>query len=234
MSILEVCQRVSPLLGITAPTAVFASTDQVPLEFQQIVRQVLTDLRTANDWSRLTSVAEVTGDGSQESWPVPADFDRFTKYGQIWRPSRNAPMQQVATVDDWLSLTVPDFQNAVNSYWSLFGDNISFSPVLASGEVIKYAYQKKRGAFSYPDMTPKENFSEDADVSIWDESLLEFGVLWRWKSSKGQDYTEELSGFNERLARAVGSDGGPGQPIVSRRSWTRDGYYRRSMGQNVF
>ncbi len=231
MKILEIVTKIAPLMGLAQPGSIFSSTDQEPLEWQAVVNDVVDDIRLAHDWSRLTEFGTVTGNGVDEGFSLPANFDRFTKTGQLWRPSLNRPLQQVGSTDDWIQKTMLTFQNTAYGYWIMVGNQLRFSPILGNAETVRFAYQKKEGVLTDVTLAPKDYFTSDSDAAIWPDVVVRTGLRWRWKANKGVDYTEELADFNTALAKYVESDGGPGQVITSNRAVSR---YQRSMGQYVF
>ena len=54
----------------------------------------------------------------------------------------------------------------------------------------------------------KETFSQDNDTFALPERLLTLGLIWRYRSQKGLDYSEDLATYGNALAQEQNNDKG--------------------------
>lgn len=62
----------------------------------------------------------------------------------------------------------------------------------------------------------KAGFTDDNDVFILSERLLTLSLIWRWRSLKRLEYSEDLTNYETALATATGTDKGARVLVVGR------------------
>ncbi|MBT1155737.1 hypothetical protein J1C56_09045 [Aminobacter anthyllidis] len=224
MSILSVIKQVCPVIGLTVPDAVFASTEREHIELQALANEMAQRIAfDTRDWTRLKVLATITGDGTATGFDLPSDYKRMLKKARVW-PSATpyAPFSHVPDSDDWLAMTVQNYQS-ITGAWTLIGDQIHIKPVMANLATASFFYLSNK-VVKDKDGVPKVEFSADDDVFRLDERVLKLGMIWQWKANKGQAYAEDMVNYEDALAVSSGGDKGSNILAVgqSRRSVNAD------------
>jgi hypothetical protein len=79
---------------------------------------------------------------------------------------------------------------------------------------VAYEYISLNWVLDVDGVTYKAAFTADTDTSVLNEPVMTDGVVWRFKSAKGLDFTEEFQEYEEKVARLVAQDGG-GKPRLN-------------------
>lgn len=221
MTVLSVIQSAATVIGLEVPSVVFSATSREMVEIQRLVNNSARQILEEYDWQRLKKIATITGDGSDEDFALPTDYDRMVKDATLWSSeSVFDNLIHVLSSDEWLMLDTQSMM-VVGPFWTIYGDQIHIKPARANGELVKYFYVSnyvvKSTGSSVGDKTA---FTADDDSFVLDERLLTLNVIWNWKKAKGQDYTAELTDYQEAMSYAVGKDKGSRKIIVGRApSW---------------
>lgn len=188
----------------TVPAAVFSSTDQVIVEMRDLARDVAEDIARACDWRDLTKVAVFTGDGSTTAFAKPTDYDRMAQGEDIVDPpSWFWGYQPVMSVSEWLKRERYSWISPGG--WILLGGQFQFYP--APSGTAEFPYISKNWALSAEGVA-KPAFDQDTDTFALDEGLLTLGLIWRYRSQKGLDYSEDLANYNFSLSQLMTKDKG--------------------------
>jgi hypothetical protein len=182
-------------IGLTPPTAVAASTDGIARRMLRFVNMEGTSLIEEVAWEQLTVIetfATDTVNTAQAAVP-PADWQRLTPECSFWDVALRRPLIGPVSKDVWVKL-VSDNLGSVDRYWTMIGGVLNIFPVSGSADTIRYPYQKKNWVVDVDDME-KERFTADTDVPLIPDKLLELGLIWRWKSSVGLDFAEDMANY---------------------------------------
>lgn len=225
MTVLEVARGVALKVGLAVPSVLYSSTAREMIELGECLNETAAMIAfdCGHDWTRLKTLATLTGDGSALSFSYPSDYRRMLKQAKLWPSAQpNTPLVHYTDTDEWLGMQVQDFQ-AVNGAWTLIGDYIEIrvaSPTdpLGLADTVQFYYISTKYAADAGG-TAKTSFTLDTDTFRLNERLLKLGAIYRWKDGKGQDYGEALSDYESALAEQIGNDRGSkiiavGQPRV--------------------
>ena len=194
-------------MGLTVPTAVYASTDRENVELADVANTVAEDMARHYDWQVLKTIATITGDGTTEDWSLPTDYGRQLQKAMLWVASRPYyPLQHVTDTDTWLGIVTSDIQLSTGQ-WTIYGNQVHIMPALASADTAKYYYITKNIVDPVSGAN-KEAFTLDTDTFLLDEKVLRLGIIWQWKANKGLPYAEDMASYEMALAEAVGRDKG--------------------------
>lgn len=197
MSVLEVCQRVSSVIGIERPSAVFGATDRELIELGDACNDVVEMLVDWTDWPELLVRQTETGDGSTEAFALPTDFKRLPTPGRIWTSRLQYSYDRVDSIDQWNEILVRDY-DYVSGVWITFGGNINIKPAPTATETISYFYVSKN-IVQNSGGTPKALITADDDQLRIPERLLRLGVIWKWFENKKLPYEEHMNDFMEAV-----------------------------------
>jgi hypothetical protein len=60
------------------PSTIFSSTEKTTVEIVDLITEVGVDIMKSHDWSALTKVHTITGNGTDTAFPLPSDYDRMS------------------------------------------------------------------------------------------------------------------------------------------------------------
>lgn len=230
MQILSVIQRMSKVVGMTVPEAVFASDGRSEQEFGALANQCAETIASEHDWQRLRRIATITGDGTSDSFALPADFARMPD-GTMLRTAEG-PMEHVIDHDMWLDWQLRSLTPCAFGAWTIIGDRIEIrygNGVLPSGKVVKYWYQSDKivrtngtaAGSGFPYTLDFEladsgaygsaatSFTADDDHFQLSWRLLELRMVWQWRANKGLPYAEDMTNYEMEKARVVKRERAP-------------------------
>ena len=210
MTILGVVQRASTKIGIARPTVLYAATTQDAYSLQAVISDSVLTILKAHDWSLLRIIETTTGDDSATAFDLPSDYDRMLATSSLWSSRYQWAMDHIVDTDKWLELlTLPYTQ--VSGSWTIYGGQMHILDTMASTETAKYWYISNlvvNGSGG-----TQTGFAADADTFRLSEELLRLCIIYKWKQSKLQDYSEEMQDFNILLNRLMNEDGGS-KPVI--------------------
>lgn len=220
MTILTVVQSLSMAVGLARPLSVFGNTAREWMEMQEVVKEATSVIVQAYDWQRLKKQHVITGDGVLTSHPMPSDYRRMLKKGNIWSSRYRWQAQQIVDLDTWMELTELTTP-VVDGIWTIYGDQLHFLPVLGATETIKYFYISNLIATG-PAENPvlKSEITNDGDTFHLSERLLRLCIIYLWKQIQGQDFAAELADYEQAIDQYMIEDKGS-QPVVSGNSGYR-------------
>ena len=222
MTILGAMQAASMALVGERPALFFDSSEQFEQEIAALVNFAGREIARSNDWQALIKIASFVGDGMQENFPKPADYDRMLLVSDI---------QQGGSGQWWgyrHVLDINEFINLKNSGWGaspggwiMYGDEFHFSPAPDTGQGAVFPYVSKNFAVDQGG-GEKPAFTADTDSFKIDEYLLSLWLIWRWREQKKLDYTGDEENFVKAFDEVSAKDSGS---RVIRRNWSGTNRY---------
>lgn len=197
----------SAILRLTGVSVqeVFASTDNIAVEIADLVNEVATEIMLSHDWRALTKVHQIAGDGST-AYPLPDDYDRMVLASNVDdATSWFWGYEQYTSVNEWMRYSSGSYGLQSPGGWIIMGGEFVFSP--APNGTAQFPYISDHYARDN-DGTLKSEFTSDDDTFLLDNRLLTLGLIWRWQSQKGMDYSESMQSYEIALAREQARDGG--------------------------
>lgn len=213
MTALSALQSAATKLNQPRPATVFGSTDAFALELADLANETAVAVAKAHDWRRLMTLATITGDGSDTSFPLPTDYDRMPVDSNIYGSLARLPFLKARDIDQWLEFDITPVVGAPG-YWIMLGGQVQIKPAMSATQTARYYYQS-----NYIVSGNKTAFTADADTFLLPERLITLGVVWRWKAQKGLEYAEHLKNFELAFNEDAGRDKGSrvlymGQPRI--------------------
>lgn len=90
-------------------------------------------------------------------------------------------------------------------------------PVPAADDTVVYEYLTDQWVSNAAGDTFRTKFEADDDTGLLDEDLLEMGLVWRFKQSKGLGFAAELAEYEIERDRRIGNDPGATKLFNARR-----------------
>jgi hypothetical protein len=207
MSLLTIIQDAQSICGIGASASAFGSADPTVAQFVALAQVEGDELARFHDWRSMKVLGILTGDGASTLWDLPADFDRFAPGRVFWSDEGAGAALDMVSDDELVAMkaqgTEPPFP-----VWRLFGDQIEIWPALELGENVTTEYRSEFWILDNDGVTRKARWAADTDRAIIPERLITLGLVWRWKQSKGLEYSEAFRSYQfERTRQAMGEGG---------------------------
>lgn len=206
MTILAACQSAAVLMGKSPPSAVFALTSPFEVELQVVANAAARAIAEHHDWRLLTTLKTQEGDGVTTAFDLPVDYSRMPKKAAVWLNSSAQPMTSVLDLDTWLYNRLHNTSLAVGE-WIMLGGQLQVYPVVGASDSVKYYYQSNL-IVDPASGSNKTQFTLDTDTFRLNEHMLALEMVWRWKSMKGLDYSEEMQNAEICKAQEVAKDKG--------------------------
>jgi hypothetical protein len=208
MSLLTVVRDVCAVVGVAAPTSVFASINTNRTMFEmlacanEMAQRIATDTR---DWTTLRTSATLVGDGVATAFTLPANYKRMLLTSNVWRStSTQQPMVFISDTDEWDQRRVAVEEDAWGE-WIMYGGQIHIWPIMAVGVTARFSYLEKN-CISLASGGVSDRFQADDDTFRLDERLLKLGMTYDWKMKKGSPYAEDMGTYSDAIAMAMGHD----------------------------
>lgn len=205
MTLLSVAQDVCDLVGIPRMASIGTTSDTTYTPLRAMIQQATDDLFERHDWRALVSFRQfITVGDQQQPSAMPLDYARMAQGHTMWNLTRD---EEVAGPLDPATWTAMQRQGGtyLGGYWRFIGADIWLYPAPAGGDTIQFEYLTQSTIVG-PDGKGKARWSDDRDFSILPEALIVLGAVWRWKSSKGFAYAEDLSNYERQLERLAAND----------------------------
>ena len=208
MSVLTAIQDAcAEALGISpVPTAIYGASTRLAAELSAVANDVAAGIIADHEWQKLRAIRTITGDGVTEDFDLPSDFDRMPAEVSFWSSRLGSRYSHITDLDRWLGLDVLNFDISLNA-WTIYGGQMHIKPAPASGETVKFWYQSNLIATPAAGGANKAAFNLDNDIFRLSERLLKKGIAWRWRSSKGLPYAEQLEDYESVKEQLIAADG---------------------------
>jgi hypothetical protein len=201
MTLLTVAQEVADVIGITRPTALVSSTDQLSRQMLGLAKETLEELGLM-DWPILEIPYTFnTADGVSQ-YTLPTDFGREIG-DSVYLAGRYESLRGSVTPGQWQRQRSSLQANLGQYRFRIFGLplQLNLTPTPTVVEAVTMEYQTTYRV-QQVDTTYKTTFFADTDVSLMPEELLKKGLKWRMLRAKGADYSEEFNDYEmSRAAR---------------------------------
>ena len=207
MSAEDVLNHVLLAVGLDRPGAQLTAGDFEIDQIKAFMNEAGTDIARRAQWSGLfkEEVFEVTSSGalvaSQEAFELPEDFYQMAQNGTVWWSDggESQAMRPVVSPEQWAFLTR---RPSAQRHYCLQGGQIQFSPAFGRTDEATMTYISSYWVEGKPEIT------QNADVLLIPERLVEKGTVWRWKRQKGMTYDDLLAEFEADLEAELNADRG--------------------------
>ncbi len=213
MSLLTVCQNVANEIGIGAPNSVINNTEDTAQRLLRIATKEAFMLSLLQ-WDFLIKPSTITTVINEPQYSLPADY-RSLVPDTLWNETTDQKVYPISARDWGYEKVVPtsNFYDRVrmlgNDSGPSVGRLITLHPTPTAAEVIRYEYYSKNYILDATGTTERLAFEQDSDTVIFDEQLLEMGVMWRTLKSVGQPYLEEKTEYDMAIEILKAKDGVP-------------------------
>lgn len=218
MTILQVVQKVALRVIGRKPNSAFSPTAdrQTVDEIVDLANDVAIDMARSYDWRKLTEISTITGNGTNDVFPLPSDYDRMVNASTVDEPGTWFwGYTPINTVNDWMSFKSSGAFPGSPGAWIILGDGFHFSPTPALNQKAWFPYISKN-VVTGTGGADKDQFTSDTDTFKLDERTLVLGTIWRWKEQKGLEYAEDMQSYELSLSQEQAKDKGARTYAVGR------------------
>lgn len=232
MTILTAVQNACAQLNLEVPSAVFSSLETDIISMQRLANVEAAELLRRHDWQAIRiQRAFVTVATEEQVGILPSDYNRMIN-GTFQNRTLNRPVWGPLTPQAWQREKALPIYTSPNYAFIERGNKILFTPTPAGGDNVYFEYISKNIVNDVGGVA-KEYFTADTDTLNIDEKMLELGLIWRYKASKGLNYSQEFTTYDnmvsdqmaqEQPAQTISLDGRSprymyGMPTIKEGSW---------------
>lgn len=208
MSLLSMLQGVADTIGLSRPNAIVSSTDgnvRTLLALAQTEGQELLEVCTwpvsQAEATHTTVAAELQG--AMED--IAPGFNYIVNT-TLWDRTLQQRVSGPLDATEW-QLLKARVQTGPYASFRIQGGNLYAYPAPPAGHTWAFEYQTTYFCQSSGG-TNQSAWAADDDVGIFDENLMEMGVVWRFKKKNGLDYSEDYRIYQQKLANKMARAGG--------------------------
>jgi hypothetical protein len=209
VSFISMIQEVCGRIGIVKPNAVISNTDPQIIQLASIANGEGQDLARRYAWQILQKETSFTTVATQVQGAIGtiAPGYRYIINDTIWNRSLRRPVFGPNSPQTWQQQKAFN----INGPWNQFriqNDNINFFPTPTAGQSCFFEYISKYWCTSQDGSASRTSWLADSDVGLLDEEIMQLGIIWRWKQTKGLQYAEDMASYERFVADATARDGG--------------------------
>lgn len=206
MTLLTLVQGASRKVGQAPPTAVVGQTDETTQRMLALAQDEGRELASYGDWRVLrkekTFTTAATEDQAGQT-PIPTDLDAFID-DTFWNRSARRRLYGPMTVDEWQAYKSQSSSPVTDGFY-LRGTSWLMMPVPLAGQTIAYEYRSKNWCQSNVP-AGQDKWLADTDTGILSEVLMELGLVWRYKQSRGLDWQTDYDKYMFQVQTRLAKD----------------------------
>ena len=209
MTLLSICQNVADFTGFERPVTVVDNTDPIARQLLALAQREGKQLMRMSDWAILKKEHTFSTSSGTAAYALPSDFDRLvleTSYNRsdndiLTGPISSAEYQLVnhgmATTGTTEKFRLKAASNALK---------FELDPTPSSTQTIGFEYVSNQFCQSSGG-SGQAVWTADTDTGILDETTMEMGITWRFKSSHGLDFAEDFRQYQLEVRQAIARNG---------------------------
>lgn len=209
MNLLSIIQSACYALTLPQPSSVVGSTDATALQLLEIANTEGRDLARRYAWQALIKEVTFTTVATESQGTLAtiagAGF-RYILSDTIWNRTTGLPVYGPDAPSKWQGYLANTFSGPYSRY-RIRGNTLRFNPVPAAGQTCTFEYVSKYWCTDSTGATERAAFASDQDLCLVDDELMLMGIQWRWRKSKGFEYSEEFLAYERQVADAMARDG---------------------------
>ena len=209
MTLLSICQNVADFTGFERPTSIISNTDPIARQLLALAQREGKQLMRMSDWAILKKEHTFSTSNGTAAYALPSDFDRLvleTSYNRsdndiLTGPISSAEYQLVnhgmATTGTTEKFRLKAASNALK---------FELDPTPSSTQTIGFEYVSNQFCQSSGG-SGQAVWTADTDTGILDETTMEMGITWRFKSSHGLEFSEDFRQYQLEVRQAIARNG---------------------------
>lgn len=221
MSLLTIVQNASAIIGIPVPNTVINNSDGNVSQMLALSNMEGIELNRNRNWQELSVIVTTTTIPLQDQGLVTdvlgPDYDRMVS-GTPWDLSLIRELIGPMSATQWAAALA---WSAAGPYFGfrIIKGHLNIFPVPAPDQNIYWEYTSKNWCSNADGTIWQDQWKADTDVGLLDETMMTYGLVVRYMSAKGLDYSEPLIRYQDCLGEREATDGGSPKVIsLSQRS----------------
>lgn len=211
MNVLEIVRAVCGTIGINRPNSVVGSGDVQVIQLGELLNEEGSELASRYDWQALTREATFVtvateSQGDLETIIGAPNAFRHILNETIWNRTTKEPIYGPRSASVWQGLKALTITGPYPEY-RIRGGSLIMIPTPAADDTCAFEYVTKNWLESSDGVSQRSRFTNDEDVSLLDDELMRQGVIWRWKATKGLDYSADFKKYESRAIDVMAKDG---------------------------
>lgn len=200
----EILSRAAVRLGLGEQSEPYGSTDQNIIQLRGMLADAGQDLIREHEWAHLRTQYEFITTSGEDTYTLPADFNRWVNQTQ-WNRTSKLPLGGPVTPQGWQLLKTLNVVAAVQMFFRTEGSNIILHPEPSGAFTIALEYVSEYwvsddGGTTRNSATP----AADNDVLMLDAQVLIHRLRRDWQEAKGFDSTSASNAYEAALSFAKG------------------------------
>lgn len=197
MTLLTIVQNAADEVGLSRPSSVIGSTDNVAIRALRYAQRTGQEF-VKRSHPRLIKETTITTSSGTANYAPPSDFDHFVPVTH-WNRTTERKAYPIHPAE-WQLYKSGLTTVTINDRFRIKGADgeIYLHPTPSATETVAYEYVSKNFCESAGE-TGQSAWAADTDVGVIDENLFELGVIWRLLHRLGLDYSEERAEYERRL-----------------------------------
>ena len=196
--------------GLVAPNTAVSSTDTQVKQILALLNQGGAAIARRHEWQALIGEATFTTVADDDQGALTtiiganANFRRIIDE-TIWNRSTQrivvGPLYAAERQGRLAIVTAGPF-----SEYSIRGGHLLFDPIPTAGESCYFEYLSNNWCTDSTGATSRSYFTQDEDLSLFDDELHMVDLQWRWNKAKGLEYAEDFNEFEAMLIDRMTDD----------------------------
>ena len=219
MSLISIIQGAARRVNYPQPASAIGTTDPNIALLIDCAQDAGDDAVERVNWQslKLVNPAQFVGDGTTAAFALPVGFQALSP-SDVFVSNLYPTWKLPGPVAEGDLLRLKALPMAIPVHvWRQVGNTVAgsgivvpmieFFPPLGAGEIVTFVYAKGLWiANSMGGLYAPAAWQADSDISLIPERLIRLGARWRWKRSKGFDYSEEMNDYEGALDRLGGQE----------------------------
>lgn len=222
MTLLTTINDVQRLCSLAVTATIVADGQEEQNILFALARTAAKSIARRHEWPQLKEehTFTATTGATLQTNGKPSDFDRLVD-DAFWNRTTNRKLAGVTTSPEWQALNGLPVNTLIDQLYMLRRNGLHIWPAPGAADSMFYEYivntpvQDTLSAY-------KTNFTADTDTFVLSEELLKLELVWRWKKTKGLDYSEDMRDAELLIEGEINATRGKRSVHIAAEPWSLD------------
>ena len=214
MSLLSIARDAAQEIGFDLPAQIIGNNDATARQLLALANREGKMLSRRCNWAALQKEHTFSTVAGQQSYALPTDYDRML-FGSVWDRSQFRRIKGGLQPAQWQQLK-SGLGNGAVAFKSFRlkpeADALAFyiDPIpQQSGQQLVFEYVSKNWCKDVSSSLTSSSWQKDTDISLLSEDLITYGLVWRFLSAKGLDFSAHFAEYEREVSQAFARDSAP-------------------------
>lgn len=202
----KIVSDVLKIMGLPVPVSISGGTDALSTQIWPLLTELGREVFGIYPWTLKQKILTITTDGSL-TYDLPDDFEGLI--GDTgWNNTTQLPLAGPLSPQNWALIVARALGSSiVQLQWRLRNNKIEFYSVPTDPVEIQFHYTSRGWVQDAADATIfKDTLEDDADICLFDSSMMKAMLRWRWRAAKGFNTTDLQQEYITKLEIAKNAD----------------------------